>query len=36
MENPLKMDDLGVSLFSETAIFNWSKKNLLLSIESWW
>jgi len=26
MENPLKMDDLGVSLFSETAIFNWSKK----------
>ena len=26
---------LGVSLFSETAIYNWSKKKLLLSIESW-
>ena len=26
MENPIKMDDLGVPLFSETSMFNWRKK----------
>ena len=33
MENPIKMDDLGVSLFSETPIWFWiqQKKNAPLS-----
>ena len=33
MENPIKMDDLGVPLFSETSMFNWRKKGLMVSIE---
>ena len=33
MENPIKMDDLGVPLFSETPI--WSNKKLEGSWKSW-
>ena len=31
MENPIKMDDLGVPLFSETSIWNQQESRLLLN-----
>ena len=34
MENPIKMDDLGVPLFLETPIFTVYEKNICLQI-SW-
>ena len=42
MENPIKMDDLGVPLFLETPIYNWNKKSTIFNREihhpppSWW
>ena len=32
MENPIKMDDLGVPLFSETSVWLWTRKNNIQNI----